>query len=91
MMPYNTQWKQGNAGFGIIMQMLRILQLLNQRLNVWVILSSTYFHYENTPIQIYWKFYNQKRENFQIKNSDIFQISAQNIDCGYSLEPPRPF
>ena len=24
------------------------------------------------------------------KNSDIFHISAQNIDCGYSLEPPRP-
>ena len=23
------------------------------------------------------------------KNSDIFQISTQNIDCGYSLEPPR--
>ena len=23
------------------------------------------------------------------KNSDIFHISAQNIDCGYSLEPPR--
>ena len=31
----------------------------------------------------------RKHENFQIKNSDIFQISAQNIDCGYSLEPPR--
>ena len=30
-----------------------------------------------------------KKENFQIKNSDIFHISAQNIDCGYSLEPPR--
>ena len=30
-----------------------------------------------------------KTENFQIKNSDIFQISARNIDCGYSLEPPR--
>ena len=28
-------------------------------------------------------------ENFQVKNSDIFYISAQNIDCGYSLEPPR--
>ena len=28
-------------------------------------------------------------ENFQIKNSDFFHISAQNIDCGYSLEPPR--
>ena len=25
----------------------------------------------------------------QVKNSDIFHISAQNIDCGYSLEPPR--
>ena len=31
----------------------------------------------------------KKNENFQIKNSDIFQISAQNIYCGYSLEPPR--
>ena len=30
-----------------------------------------------------------KKENFQIKNSDIFHISAQHIDCGYSLEPPR--
>ena len=29
-----------------------------------------------------------KNENFQIKNSDIFHISAQNIDCWYSLEPP---
>ena len=26
---------------------------------------------------------------FQIKNSDIFHISAQNIDCGYSLKPPH--
>ena len=24
-----------------------------------------------------------------MKNSDIFHISAQNIYCGYSLEPPR--
>ena len=30
-----------------------------------------------------------KNEIFQIKNSDIFLISAQNLDCGYSLEPPR--
>ena len=29
-----------------------------------------------------------KNENFQIK-TDIFHISAQNIDCRYSLEPPR--
>ena len=26
---------------------------------------------------------------FSDKNSDIFHISAQNIDCGYSLEPHR--
>ena len=30
-----------------------------------------------------------KNENFQMKNSDIFHISAQNIDCVYSLESPR--
>ena len=24
------------------------------------------------------------------KNSEIFHISVENIDCGYSLEPPRP-
>ena len=41
------------------------------------------------PIQIYRKISPPKTENFQIKNPDIFHISAQNIDCGYSLEPPR--
>ena len=30
-----------------------------------------------------------KNENFQMKNSDILHISALNIDCGYSLEPPQ--
>ena len=30
-----------------------------------------------------------KNESFQIKNYDIFHISAQNIDCVYSLEPPQ--
>ena len=44
---------------------------------------------KNTPIQIYGEFRPTKTENFQIKNSDIFHISAQNIDCGYSLEPTR--
>ena len=46
------------------------------------------FHYENKPIQIYWKFYHKKWK-FSDKNSDIFHISAQNRDCGYSLEPPQ--
>ena len=34
-------------------------------------------------------FTTQKQEKIQIKNYDIFHIPAQNIDCGYSLEPPR--
>ena len=44
------------------------------------------------PIQMYWKFQHKKKKKnwkFSDKNSDIFYISAQNIDCGYSLEPPR--
>ena len=35
------------------------------------------------------KIYHQKNWKFSDKNSDIFYISAQNIDWGYSLEPPR--
>ena len=31
----------------------------------------------------------RKSENFQLKIFDIFLILAQNIDCGYTLEPPR--
>ena len=34
-------------------------------------------------------FTTKKMAIFHIKKSDIFHISAQNIDCGYSLEPPR--
>ena len=45
-------------------------------------------HYENTPIQKYRKISPPKTENFQIKISDSFHVSAQNIDCVYSLETP---
>ena len=41
------------------------------------------------PIQIYRRFHLQKLKKFSDKNSDIFCISAQNIDCGYLLEPPQ--
>ena len=46
---------------------------------------------KNMPIQIYWKLKPPKTENFQIKKkkSVMFQISTRNIDCRYSLEPPR--
>ena len=49
----------------------------------------TVHHYENMPIKIYRKFHLQKLKTVRLKNFDIYHISAQNIDCGYSLEPPR--
>ena len=39
-------------------------------------------------IQIFWKFHHQKLK-VSDKNSDIFHISALNVNCGYSLELPR--
>ena len=30
-----------------------------------------------------------KTESFQIKKSDFFYFSGQNIGCGYTLEQPR--
>ena len=38
---------------------------------------------------IYRKCFGFKNENFHRKKIDIFLIFAQNIDCGYTLEPPR--
>ena len=46
-------------------------------------------HYENLPMQQTEIFLALKIENFQLKNFDIFLIFVQNIDCGYTLEPPR--
>ena len=46
-------------------------------------------HYENLPMQYTEIFLALKIENFQLKKFDIFLIFAQNIDCGYTLEPPR--
>ena len=33
--------------------------------------------------------FTNKKWKFSDKNSDIFHISTQNLECGYSLEPPR--
>ena len=52
--------------------------------------TSASFHIiTKTRLFEYTKILPPKNENFQLKISDIFHISAQNIDCGYSLEPPR--
>ena len=34
-------------------------------------------------------FHGYKNDNVQIKNCNIFLIFAQNIDRGYTLEPPH--
>ena len=44
-------------------------------------------HYQNKPIQMYRKFYHQKMKIFRQEFGYFFYISAQKIDCGYSLEP----
>ena len=46
-------------------------------------------HYENTPIKYTENFTTKQMAFFHIKKSDIFHISAQNIDCGYLLESPH--
>ena len=47
-------------------------------------------------IGLFYKLYNKlqyfsvvKYDNFQMKFFDIFLIFAQNVDCGYTLEPPQ--
>ena len=46
-------------------------------------------HYENLPMQYTEIFSLVKFENFHDIIFDIFLIFAQNIDCGYTLEPPQ--
>ena len=58
------------------------------------------FHFSPRPIVLFslitktrlFKYidnFTSKTENFQMKNSDIFHISAQNMDCEHSIESPR--
>ena len=59
-----------------------------------VVVFFFFFAYELEPLRKHaysniLKILPPKNVNFQIKKSDIFHICAQNIDCGYSLEPPR--
>ena len=41
------------------------------------------------PCNILQYFTAVKKDDFQMKNYDVFLIFAQNIDCGYKLEPPH--
>ena len=46
-------------------------------------------HIMKTCLFKYIETFTTKNWKFSDKNSDIFYISAQNIDCEYALEPPH--
>ena len=56
--------------------------IIQSNLNGSNIFGTKSMHYENTPIQIYTENFTIKNWKFSDKNSDIFHICAQNIDCG---------
>ena len=46
-------------------------------------------HYENMSMQYMAIFNGCEYSNFQMKKNGFFLIFAQNIDRGYTLEPPH--
>ena len=46
-------------------------------------------HYKNMQYTCTVIFHGFKNDNFQKKICDIFLVFAQNIDHGYTLEPPQ--
>ena len=64
---------------------------LRTKRNVWSYDLETSIDRDITKTNIfkYSEKFTTKNWKFPYKNSDIFHISAQNIDCRYSLEPPR--
>ena len=60
----------------VAQRMVKIIQTYFDWHIIRIVLEGRYeyivTHYENTPIQMYWKFYHPKIENFQIKKTLIF-------------------
>ena len=46
-------------------------------------------HYENMPIQCSESLFQLSKLKISLEKFDIFNIYSHNIDCGYTLEPPR--
>ena len=78
------------SGTGIGTDGLRyILEMLDENSVITDIVSTFFTSLRKHAYSNILKILPPKSENFQIKKSDIFHDSAQNIDCEYSLEPPR--
>ena len=56
---------------------------------VWLLISVMVLLITKTRLCKYVENFTLKNWNNSDKTSDIFHISAKNIDCRYSLEPPR--
>ena len=67
----------------------RGLPALRSLIGTVVILCLDNLHYANTSMQYTAIFHGCKNVNFQMIFLNIFLIFAQNIDCGYTLEPPQ--
>ena len=52
-------------------------------------MSATPYHYENLPMQYTEIFFSITNLKFHWKKYHNFNMFAQNIACGYTLEPPR--
>ena len=61
----------------------------NYLASYWKATSATCGTITKPPLFKYIENFTTKNWKFSDKKSNIFQISAQNIDCGYPLEPPR--
>ena len=73
-----TVWKRAVHSVNLLTESLFVICL--------VVIS---VHYGNTPMQHTAIFHGYKNDNFQLKYFVYFHIFAQNIDCGYTLEPPQ--
>ena len=69
--------------------MFILFQITLRMERIHVFLNILLRHYENTPMQHTAIFHSCENENFRLNFCDYFHRSAQNIDCGYSLEPPQ--
>ena len=50
---------------------------------------AVFSHYANMSMYYTVIFHSCENGYFPMKNCDIFLLFAQNIDCGYTSEPPQ--
>ena len=65
------------------------IYLKSSTLDLYRIKAAKLIPLRNHPYSNMFRILPPKNENFQMKNYGSFNISAQNIDCGYLLKPPR--